>query len=262
MKQLKVLTTICAMTAGCAGGDYGDDDREIPAEVELAKIQQPLYMWEGYGSLNSQNRCTWPLGGGEQCHIPSRKTWKFTSKCHLTGGLPNSQGCNAQVIPGYTMANVISVATQDMAQWVSAIPGWSLTYVSPQQTPDGWVDPVGNLPGNTGGQAWCDQINTGGAVFKCKHPVVDVDLGNIQSINGYAQLNNGQKLNFVINIIHHEIGHAMGLGHVPSSTGTLMSVSPTMTSWFTGIMYPTNYERCLMEGYSPNGSTPAFPWGC
>jgi hypothetical protein len=282
MKPIAFLYYVAVLLAtACAASDLEPvefDPGEGPDQ--LAMLELPVWMSNGYGIDSRQRRCIASRGWGPDstCQIPLRK--------RATIGTALDSGCSQSQV-----ADIYFALAMVQIQAVSA--GWTIT--TPQPGAIGlWQDaqvfyddswPIRCTSIDTGALArtrpWmipglnysCHDVTLVGVpvcagcryeVCKYQQGWIDIDFAAIKSLPGYGPLTNAQRSNVRVNHIMHELYHVMGLGHEPDSTSpTLLMAKGSQTlngsfvgtAWVNG-MNPTAHESWMLRTFNPNGDTP------
>jgi hypothetical protein len=249
-KAIALLASFAAMACGEAI-DADGIALDVPEE-DLGTLRQPIYMPSGYGSEEGdQTRCdsSWSGGG---CMIPDNRSPGFAiqSSC-LQGTLFHDQ---AYLALGYVMGVVnSSPLSWAMDRYHSGSADWHINCVgsgslantscSILPAPDCHDTPRGEL-------------------CQCKGGNIDINVNAVQNSPGWVNGTTAQRGRFINNIVRHEVGHAIGLGHVPSSAGKLMSVGypsepvPGVDPWDNLYTFDSTEVNALDCYRETSGTTP------
>jgi predicted Zn-dependent protease len=208
----------------------------------VGELQQPLFLYNGYGNDENSNRCQ--LGNWETCKFPKFKTIKIKVMPHDYDGCWGNYWTDAinRAIDGW---NAHGQAFQT---------GFSLQKVTSGEHARIWCDADLAAQGRTDYvdtecSEWCWEGITSGwrGCGRCKAKKWNIRLG------GNALVGMGATEIYIENIARHEIGHMLGLGHAPDYS--VMDFSEQWSDPYNTIQFANDFETSLLWGYCPGGST-------
>lgn len=235
--------------SGTADQDTRDQLRQTADEfvddvpvADQAVIQKAIIYQAPYGSEPDAERCVAPWLQGK-CFIPKTKTIKLK----INTCAPSCQPVFAQA---YTdAANAFTV--------MAAADGFNVSVVTSGQN-------ITLQNGDAGGVAFGSTSNAANSLddvqvsgigtfkrFTVSVSTVDFDQ-IIHNFPGWIGFSDNQKIRVLHNIVKHELGHAMGLGHNPTPNQLMTSGTISSPSSASELLF-TSQENSFASAYNPNG---------
>lgn len=252
MKSL--IKALFPLAAACSAPVPGD--LEMPEGEVLGTLKQAIYVPYAYGAEGDQKECIAPWAGGI-CRVPDQRKldiWFETDTC-------SSQFTIDRIFEsidfwfdmlksvGWDVNLYYTVATPSNAQKTTKI------YV---KCGNAGASPAMFTPGN-----YDDHGTQYGTLKQFRNGTLTVDENYFYSsgLTAFWEATGPQQVYMVYNVISHEFGHAVGLGHVPQTSPPMLMQSPGWSltnlqgAGLNGPLGPSTWQMDMLDCYNPNSGT-------
>ncbi len=247
----KYLSCLLALALAC-GGEYEE-------AIELGTLEAPIFMPASYGSEEGdQTRCDTNWSGG-RCVVPDSRT--ITYSFH---------GCG---VPGDPIYDQLVLAFNYVKGVANSAPNsWNLSSLGAKPNPPA-------LPGRGNYAVVCSPDTFGspmvtsygflsadchdtdrGDLCQSSQGGITIKLNVIDNASGWLAATPTQRNRLVNNMFRHEVGHTIGLGHVPTNQSKLMSAAfssapiPGTDPWDNLLTFDAT-ETHALDCYNENSGT-------
>jgi hypothetical protein len=235
----------------------GERPASEPDEGEIGTLGQALSAMNGHGMAGDGGRCLTPTWAGGHCWLPEEKSWAISyfdiASSHAE--YPSNYAWWKQTIKGVLP---FFEGNMDARGWGMSVAGDNFQF-SNFKVGCGEADPARpSVPGSTVPQAsWPDIVSTQyGELRKFHHVTVVIDCHDLQLNSAFTSLPLWQRVQWLTNIVNHELYHGVGLGHVTGfvcPNATLMNDLASGSCWQTAAQNITSQERGFLEAFVGDG---------
>jgi hypothetical protein len=211
-----ITATLTALAFACgAPSDEGSFTfEEIEGEYLIGNLGQEIFMPTNYGSENTSSspQCSPPWGGGV-CLVPNSKIQLYKLFASTCG-----DWWNARVVGAENYFQPFMDGLGDDWNYSGQIDGAYNISIRCEVSANG----IGSFqPSSSGADNHATEFGT---LMQWKSGAMRIDKVEVEALPGWFNRSESDRIRFAENLIKHEYGHSIGLGH--GGTGIMRATIP------------------------------------